>query len=74
MNMDDILKYVGIYSNMTTYKLTNIDMIINNKYQNSLLETIFDSTLDNINLHAYNYARFALVGLLEFAKNHQQIL
>jgi DNA mismatch repair protein MutS len=74
MTMDDIIKYVGIKEDMTTYKLTNTNMVMNIKYQTSLLEDIFGNNLDSINLHAYNYARTSLVGLLEFAKNHQPIL
>ena len=35
---------------------------------------MFNNNLDSINLHAYNYARTSLVGLLEFTKNHQPIL
>ncbi len=75
MNKDDILKYIGIEpTTMTTYKLTNPELVINNRYQNTLLDEIFNNNLSSINLHAYNYARLALVGLLEFVKNHQPIL
>lgn len=74
MNMNDIIRYIGIRDNMTTYKLSNIDMITNVKYQMKLIDDIFKNNLDNINLHAYNYARIALVGLLEFARNHQPII
>ncbi len=80
MSMDDILKYIGINNSkgniMTTYKLTNPELVINVRYQNTLLEEIFknNQNLSSINLHAYNYARLSLVGLLEFVKNHQPIL
>ena len=74
MTHDDIIKYVGIKEDMTTYKLTNLELVNNVKYQNELIYKIFNNNLDNINLHAYNYARFSLVGLLEFTKNHQPIL
>ena len=74
MTHDDIIKYVGIKEDMTTYKLSNPELVINAKYQNELIYKIFNNNLDNINLHAYNYARFSLVGLLEFTKNHQPIL
>ena len=74
MTYDDIIKYVGIKEDMTTYKLSNPELVINAKYQNELIYKIFNNNLDNINLHAYNYARFSLVGLLEFTKNHQPIL
>jgi DNA mismatch repair protein MutS len=74
MSMDDIIKYLGITNDMTTYKLSNPEMVLNIKYQTSFIENIFNNNLDNINLHAYNYARISLVGLLEFTKNHQPIL
>jgi DNA mismatch repair protein MutS len=74
MTMDDIIKYIGVKEDMTTYKLANTSMVMNIKYQTTLLEDIFGNNLDSINLHAYNYARTSLVGLLEFAKNHQPIL
>ncbi len=74
MTMDDIIKYVGIKDDMTTYKLTNTNMVMNIKYQEKLLQDIYGNNLDSINLHAYNYAKTSLVGLLEFAKNHQPIL
>ena len=71
---DDIIKYIGIKQDITTYKLANASMVMNIKYQTTLIEDIFSNNLDNINMHAYNYARTSLVGLLEFAKNHQPIL
>ena len=75
MSHDDILKYLRIDTNsMTTYNIPNINMVNNVKYQTELIENIFKNNLDNINLHAYNYARTSLVGLLEFTKNHQPIL
>ncbi len=75
MSHDDILKYLRIDINsMTTYNIPNINMVTNVKYQSELIESIFKNNLDNINLHAYNYARTSLVGLLEFTKNHQPIL
>jgi DNA mismatch repair protein MutS len=75
MSHDDILKYLRIDNDsMTCYNIPNINMVINVKYQNELIENIFKNNLDNINLHAYNYARISLVGLLEFTKNHQPIL
>ena len=74
MTTDDIIKYIGIKEGMTTYKLSNPELVINAKYQNECIQKIFNNNLDSINLHAYNYARFALVGLLEFIKNHQPIL
>ncbi len=75
MSHDDILKYLRIDTNsMTCYNIPNINMVNNIKYQTELIENIFKNNLDNINLHAYNYARTSLVGLLEFTKNHQPIL
>ncbi len=75
MSHDDILKYLRIEpDSMTCYNIPNINMVINSKYQMELIESIFKNNLDNINLHAYNYARTSLVGLLEFTKNHQPIL
>ncbi len=74
MSLDDLIKYLGIKENMTTYKLSNIDLLTNIKYTSNLLNDIYKSQLENINLHVYNYARLSLVGLLEFAKNHQPIL
>ncbi len=74
MSPDDIIKYIGIKEGMTTYKLANPELVINAKYQNEFIEKIFNNNLDSINLHAYNYARLSVVGLLEFTKNHQPIL
>ena len=75
MSCDDILKYLRIDSlSMTCYNIPNINMVINIKYQIELIENIFKNNLDNINLHAYNYARTSLVGLLEFTRNHQPFL
>jgi DNA mismatch repair protein MutS len=75
MSHDDILKYLRIDTDsMTCYNIPNINMVNNSKYQVQLIESIFKNNLDNINLHAYNYARTSLVGLLEFTKNHQPIL
>ncbi len=74
MTPDDIIKYIGIKEGMTTYKLTNPQLVNNAKYQTEVIENIFNNNLDSINLHAYNYARLSLVGLLEFTKNHQPIL
>jgi DNA mismatch repair protein MutS len=75
MSHDDILKYLRIdLDSMTCYNIPNINMVNNSKYQVQLIESIFKNNLDNINLHAYNYARTSLVGLLEFTKNHQPIL
>ena len=74
MTPNDIIKYLGIKEGMTTYKLSNPELVINAKYQNEFIEKIFNNNLDSINLHVYNYARFSLVGLLEFTKNHQPIL
>ncbi len=74
MSLNDLIKYLGIKENMTTYKLSNIDSLSNIKYSTNLLEEIYKSQLENINLHVYNYARLSLVGLLDFAKNHQPIL
>jgi DNA mismatch repair protein MutS len=74
MSLDDLIKYLGIKENMTTYKLSNIDLISNIKYNSNLLDEIYKSQLENINLHVYNYARLSLVGLLDFAKNHQPML
>jgi DNA mismatch repair protein MutS len=75
MSHDDILKYLRIDSeSMTCYNIPNINVVTNVKYQSELIENIFKNNLDTINLHAYNYARTSLVGLLEFTKNHQPIL
>ncbi len=71
MTIEDILKYLGINDNNYTL---NDTAILNSKYQSTILENIFGSCLEHINLHAYNYARISLVGLLEFTKNHQPIL
>ena len=72
MTMDDIMKYIGI--TMTTYTLNNIDILTNAKYQENIIIKTFNDTLDSINLHAYNMARLALVGILEFTSNHMPLL
>ncbi len=74
MTTDEILKYINIRDDMTTYKITNEEMIINVKYQQQVLNNIYKNNLESINIHMYNYARFSLIGLLEFTKNHQPIL
>lgn len=74
MRVDDIISYLNIKQELTTYNLTNIVMISNVKYQEKLLGDIFDSQLEDIGMHTYMYARFSLVGLLHFTANHQPIL
>ena len=74
MRKDDIISYLGIQNELTTYSLTNIEMISNVKYQEEILEDIFKSQLEDIGMHTYMYARFSLVGLLHFTANHQPIL
>jgi len=75
MTFDDMLRYIGISSSINKYHLSNsIDTIVNAKYQQTLIEKIFNDNLDSINLHAYNMARLALVGILEFTTNHMPLL
>jgi len=74
MNKDDILSYLNLKNDLTTYNLTNIEMISNVKYQEKILEDTFKSQLEDIGMHTYMYARFSLVGLLHFTANHQPIL
>ena len=75
MNTEDIIKYLGINTQSgIIYKLSNSELVLNAKYQTETLQKVFNNNLDSINLHAYNYARTSLVGLLEFTKNHQPIL
>ena len=74
MTINDILKYIGITDDIICYKLNNHDVLTNSKYQQSILEKIFNDTMDSINLHIYNMARLSLVGILDFLTNHMPLL
>ena len=74
MTINDILKYIGITDNIICYKLNNHEVLTNAKYQQSILEKIFNDTMECINLHMYSMARLALVGILDFLTNHMPLL
>lgn len=74
MTLPDILKYIGITENITCYKLNNHEILTNALYQQKSLEKIFNDTMDSINLHVYNMARLALVGIIDFFTNHMPLL
>ena len=73
MSIQDMLKYSGI-NDITCYKLNNHEILTNVKYQQKSLEHIFNDTLESINLHIYNMARLALVGIIDFFTNHMPLL
>ena len=72
MTLDDIIKYIGITDDITIYKLNN-ENITNPSYQEMKISKIFNE-IEIENLHAYNMARIALVGILEFTSNHMPLL
>ena len=72
MTLNDISRYIGINDNITTYKVNN-ENITNPLYQTNIVSKIFNN-MDIENLHAYNMARIALVGILEFTTNHMPLL
>jgi len=72
MTLDEITSYIGINDNITIYKLNN-EMITNPTYQINIINKIFNE-IEIENLHAYNMARIALVGILEFTSNHMPLL
>lgn len=74
MSCDDIIKYLGIKDNITMYKINNFNIISNVKFMESTIKSVFNTDMEHINLHAYNYARISLVALIDYVKNHQQVL
>ena len=72
MTLDDIMKYIGI-TNINMFKIKS-DSFTNVKYQQDLIYKTFNDMMESINLHVYNMARLALVGILEFTTNHMPLL
>ncbi len=78
MNTEEIYSYLKIKKEIT-YQLSDYNKYMKTKYQTKLLEGIFKfdnmiSVVDNIGLTHLNWARIALVSLLDFVKNHQSNL
>jgi DNA mismatch repair protein MutS len=80
MTLNDIISYLGLSQDEhQLYKIQNITTLSNIKYQTNLLESIYNhhsnlSCIEDLNLNFYNLARLSLVALLEYTKNHQQML
>ena len=75
MNINDIVKYMGIDSK-SVYNMK----IVNHKkiaYQKSLLERIYNcdnNVIELLDLQFLNWARYSLVLLLDYVQSHQQAL
>ena len=79
LTMNEIIAYLNLNeNNHKLYKIHNLDKLINISFQKDLINKIFSTSnvccIDELNLQYYNYARLALVGLLDYTINHQSIL
>ena len=80
MSQTEILSYLKIdrtVINKTNIKKNNYHKIQNQTTVLNIFESYFNnqiSIIENLDLQNYNWARTALVGLLEFIKNHQENL
>ena len=80
MTLNDIISYLGLSEEEhQMYKIQNITTLSNIKYQTTLLESIYNhqsnlSCIEDLGLNFYNLARLSLVALLDYTRNHQQML
>lgn len=74
MKLKDIINYLGLNQNI----IFNYNNFSNNTiklaYQKIVLEKVYDNIFEILDLHLYNFARLALVNLLEYVQNHQSNL
>ena len=80
MSINDIIAYLGINENdHKLYKIHNLENLSKISYQKMFLEDVYNnqsqiSCIDELGLNYYNYARLALVSILDYTKNHQKNL
>jgi DNA mismatch repair protein MutS len=78
MTVEEIKSYLKINEDIV-YQLGNYKQYTKIKYQKDILDRIFTfenmiSSIDNIGLTHLNWARIALVSLLDYVRNHQSNL